>query len=72
MLFSQTPGRRLPHITGVRVNAVTLGWIGAPNERARFRFYDAVVGFFDRCLTRTRIADRGFWSFIKLRGISFA
>ena len=45
MFSSQTPGRRPPHITGRRVNtAVTLGWVGAPNGRIPFRFYDAVVG----------------------------
>ena len=56
--FSQTPGRRPPHITGLRVNSVTLGWVGAPNERAPFRFHDAIADFADRCLTRTWIADR--------------
>ena len=54
MFFYQTPGRRPPHITGRRVDAVTLGLVGAPNERSPFRFYDAVVGFVDRCLSRTR------------------
>ena len=34
MFFSQTPGRCPPHITGLCVNSVTLGWAGAPNERA--------------------------------------
>ena len=58
-VFSQTPGRRRPHITGLRVNSVTLGWVGAPNERALFRFHDAIAVFADRCLTRTRIADQG-------------
>ena len=33
-------------------------WVGAPNERAPFRFHDGSVDFADRCLTRTRIADR--------------
>ena len=28
--------------------------VGAPNERAPFRFHGAVVGFVDRCLSRTR------------------
>ena len=36
------------------VNTVTRGWVGAPNGRARFRFHGAVVGFVDRCLSRTR------------------
>ena len=50
----QTPGRRPPHITGHVVNAVTRGWVGASNGRAPFRFHDAVFGFVDRCLSRTR------------------
>ena len=54
MFFSQTPGRRPPCMTGLRVNSVTLGWVGAPNERTPFRLHDAVVGFLDRCLSRTR------------------
>ena len=29
-------------------------WVGAPNERAPFRFHGAVVVFVDRCLSRTR------------------
>ena len=33
----------------------TLGWVGAPNERALFGVHDAVVGFVE-CLTRSRIA----------------
>ena len=33
---------------------LTRGWVGAPNERAPFRFHDAVVGFFDRYLSRTQ------------------
>ena len=50
----QTPGRRPPRITGRLVNTVTRGWVGAPNERAPFRFHGAVVGFVDRYLSRTR------------------
>ena len=46
--FSETPGRRPPHIAGLRVNSVTLGWVGAPNERALFRFNDEIVVFADR------------------------
>ena len=42
-IFSQTPGRRPAHITGYSVNSVTLGRIGAPNERAPFRFRDAIA-----------------------------
>ena len=60
MFFSQTPGRRPPYITGLRVNSVTLGWVGAPNERAPLRVHDAIAVFSIRCLTRTRIADQGF------------
>ena len=52
--FLKTPGRRPPHITGLRVNSVILRWVGAPNERAPFRFHGAVVGFVARCLSRTR------------------
>ena len=50
----QTPGRRPPRITGRVVTTVARGWNGAPNERAPFRFHDAVVSFVDRCLSRTR------------------
>ena len=45
MRLYQTPGRRPPRITGRSVNAGTRGWVGAPNERAPFRFHGAVVGF---------------------------
>ena len=31
-------GRRPPRITGRGVNTATRGWVGAPNERAPFRF----------------------------------
>ena len=54
MCLYQTPGRRPPPMTGRFVNTVTRGWVGAPNERAPFRFHGAVVGFVDRCLSRTR------------------
>ena len=53
MFLYQTPGRPPPHISG-RVNTVTRGRVGAPNERAPFTFHDAIVGFVDRCLSRTR------------------
>ena len=53
MCLYQKPGRR-PSITGRFLNTVTRGWVGAPNERAPFRFHGAVVGFTDRCLSRTR------------------
>ena len=58
MFFSQTPGRRPPYITGLRVNSVTLGSVGAPNERAPLRGHDAIAVSAARCLTRTRIADQ--------------
>ena len=51
MCLYQTPGRRLPCTTGRFVNTVTRMWVGAPNERAPFRFHGAVVGFVDRCLS---------------------
>ena len=52
----QMPGRRPPRVTGRFVNTVTRGWVGAPNERAPFRFHGAVVGFLDRCPSRTEIS----------------
>ena len=54
MCLYQTPGQRPPRITGRFVNTVTRGGVGAPNESAPFRFHGAVVGFVDRCLSRTR------------------
>ena len=54
MCLYQTHGRRPPDITGRFVNTMTRGWVGAPNERAPFRIHGAVVGFVDRCLSRTR------------------
>ena len=54
MCLYQMPGRRPPRVTGRFVNTVTRGWVGAPNERAPFRFHGAVVGFVARCLSRTR------------------
>ena len=54
MCLYQTPGRRPPPITGLFVNTVTRGWVGAPNGRAPFRFHGAVIVFVDRCLSRTR------------------
>ena len=54
MCLYQTPGRRPPPITGRFINTVTRGWVGSPNERAPFRFHGAVLGFVDRCLSRTR------------------
>ena len=53
MRLYQTPGRRPQPITCRFVNSVTRGWVGAPNERAPFRFHGAVVDFVDRCLSRT-------------------
>ena len=54
MVLYQTPGRCPPHITGRVVNTVPRGWVGDPNERAPFRFHDAVDGVVHRCLSRTR------------------
>ena len=54
IFFHQTPGQLPQHITVQCVNTVTLGWVGAADERAPFRLYDAVVCFVDRCLSRTR------------------
>ena len=59
MFLSQTSSRRPPHIIGRRVTSVTLGWVGAPIERALLRFRDAIAVFADRCLTRIRMADQG-------------
>ena len=42
------------HLSPVVLWTLTRGWVGAPNERAPFRFHDAVIGFVDRCLSRTR------------------
>ena len=53
VVFHRTHGRGPPHITGRRVDTVTRGWVGAPNERTPFRFHGAVVGFVDRCQSRT-------------------
>ena len=47
LFVHHTPGQLLPHDTGHGVKTVTLGWVGAPNERALFRIHDAVVGFVD-------------------------
>ena len=54
MCLYPTPGRRPLPTTGRFVNTATRGWVGASNERAPFRFHGAVVGFVDRCLSRTR------------------
>ena len=53
MCLYQAPGRRPPPITDRFVNTDQRA-VGAPNERAPFRFHDAVVGFVDRCLSWTR------------------
>ena len=66
MFFSQTPGRRPPYITGLRVNSVTLGWFGAPNERAPLRAHDSTAVFAVRCLTSTPIADQGLGGFMNI------
>ena len=49
MCLYQTPGRRLPRITGRFVNTVTRGRVGAPNDRAPFNFHGAYVGFVHQC-----------------------
>ena len=56
-VFYHTPGQHPPYITSRCVKTVTLGWVGAPNERTPFRLHDAVVGFVDRSLSRTRNLD---------------
>ena len=66
LFFSQTPGRRPPYITGLRVNSVTLGWFGAPNERAPLRAHDSTAVFAVRCLTSTPIADQGLGGFMNI------
>ena len=45
-----------PPITASFVNTtvVTRGWVGVPSERAPLIFHGEVVGFVDRCLSRTR------------------
>ena len=48
------PAPATPPINGRFVSTVTRGWVGAPNRRAPFRFHDAVVGFVNRCLSRTQ------------------
>ena len=54
MCLYLTSGPRPPPITGGFVNTVTRLWVGAPHERAPFRFHGAVVGFVDRCPSWTR------------------
>ena len=60
MCLYQTSGRRPPRITGRFAITVTRGWVGAPNERAPFRFHGAVVGFIDQCQSRTRNLELTF------------
>ena len=62
MFSFQTPGRRPPYITGLRVNFVTLRSVGAPNERAPLIVHAAIAVFAVRCLT-TQIADQGLGGF---------
>ena len=54
MFFHFTPGRLPPHSTGHGVKTVTLGWVGAPNERTPFRIHGAVIDVVDRCPSRSR------------------
>ena len=51
MYFYQTPGRFPPHTIHREVSTVTLGWVGASNQRDPFKYHDAVAGFVDRCQT---------------------
>ena len=44
LFFYHKPGQRPPHVTGHCVNAVTLGWVRAPDERPLCRIHDAVAG----------------------------
>ena len=49
-------------ITGHCVNTWPyVAWVGAPNERTPFRFHDAVVGFVDRCLSKTDNLAASSW-----------
>ena len=64
MCWYLTTGRRPPRITRRVMNTVTRGWVGAPNERAPFRFHDAVVGFADRCLSRARRISDSNWTLL--------
>ena len=61
MCLCQMSGRRPPRITGRVVTIAARGWAGAPNERAPFRFHDAVVGFVDRCLSESRRLESNIW-----------
>ena len=54
LFLYQTPGRCPPRITGRVVNTVNRKWVGDFNERAPFRFHDAVVSLVDRYLSRTQ------------------
>ena len=54
VFFYQALGWRPPYITGRGVVTVTLGCVGAPNERTPFRVHDAPVSFVDRFPSRTR------------------
>ena len=42
------------HVSPAVLWTLTRGSVGATNERPPFRFHDAVVGFVDPCLSRTR------------------
>ena len=52
------------HVSRRVMNTVTRGWVGAPNERAPFRFHDAVVVFADRCLSRARNISDLNWTLL--------
>ena len=53
MCFQQEPDLRPLQITDRRVSAVHQGGV-APNELVPFRAHDAVVGFVERSVWRTR------------------
>ena len=57
MFFYQMPDRPAPRITDQGMSTVTLGWVGAINQRDPFRAHDGVVGFVDRCLPRILIKE---------------
>ena len=65
MCLYQTPGRRPPPITDRFVNTVTRGWVGAPNERAPFRFHGTTAKS-----TKTILYER-VWCTTQLAKLSF-
>ena len=53
-ILYQTTGPRPPRSTGCLLNTATRGWVRVSNECAPFKSHDAVVVFFDWCLSRIR------------------